>query len=37
VRSGDRVALLAQASGLELGVVLLTVDDELEACCGHDD
>jgi 3-oxoacyl-[acyl-carrier-protein] synthase-3 len=37
VRSGDQVALLAQASGLELGVVLLTVDDDLEACCGHDD
>jgi 3-oxoacyl-[acyl-carrier-protein] synthase-3 len=37
VRSGDRVALLAQASGLELGVILLTVDDDLVACCGHDD
>lgn len=31
VRAGDRVALLAQASGLELGVVLLTVDDDLVA------
>jgi 3-oxoacyl-[acyl-carrier-protein] synthase-3 len=38
VRAGDRVALLAQASGLELGVVLLTVDDDLvEACRGNDD
>lgn len=41
VRAGDRVALLAQASGLELGVVLLTVDDDLVAswwtCCGHHD
>jgi 3-oxoacyl-[acyl-carrier-protein] synthase-3 len=37
VRAGDRVALFAQASGLELGVVLATVDDELVASCGHDD
>jgi 3-oxoacyl-[acyl-carrier-protein] synthase-3 len=37
VQAGDRVALLAQASGLELGVVLLTVDEELVARCGNDD
>jgi 3-oxoacyl-[acyl-carrier-protein] synthase III len=36
VRAGDRVALVALASGLEIGVVLFTVDEGLEACCGHD-
>jgi 3-oxoacyl-[acyl-carrier-protein] synthase-3 len=35
VRPGDRVALVALASGLEIGVVLFTVDEGLVAC--HDD
>jgi 3-oxoacyl-[acyl-carrier-protein] synthase III len=34
LRAGDRVALLALASGLEIGVVLFTVDEGLEACRG---
>jgi 3-oxoacyl-[acyl-carrier-protein] synthase-3 len=29
LRAGDRVALIALASGLEIGIVLLTLDDEL--------
>ena len=29
---GDTVALVALASGLEIGVVLFTVDEGLEAC-----
>jgi 3-oxoacyl-[acyl-carrier-protein] synthase III len=33
---GDRVALVAQASGLEVGVVLFTVDEGLVASHGHD-
>jgi 3-oxoacyl-[acyl-carrier-protein] synthase-3 len=36
-RTGDRVALLALASGLEVGVVLFTVDDELVSRYGDDD
>jgi 3-oxoacyl-[acyl-carrier-protein] synthase-3 len=35
LRPGDRVALLALASGLEIGVVLFTVDEGLVDC--HDD
>jgi 3-oxoacyl-[acyl-carrier-protein] synthase III len=35
LRAGDRVALLALASGLEIGVVLFTVDEGLEACRGN--
>lgn len=34
LRAGDRVALLALASGLEIGVVLFTVDEGLESCRG---
>jgi 3-oxoacyl-[acyl-carrier-protein] synthase III len=34
LNAGDRVALLALASGLEIGVVLFTVDEGLEACRG---
>ncbi|HEX2564353.1 MAG TPA: 3-oxoacyl-[acyl-carrier-protein] synthase III C-terminal domain-containing protein, partial [Acidimicrobiales bacterium] len=34
LHAGDRVALLALASGLEIGVVLFTVDEGLEACRG---
>ena len=34
--AGDRVALLALASGLEIGIVLFTVDEGLEACRGDD-
>lgn len=37
VRAGDRVALVALASGLEIGVVLFTVDAGLEACRADDD
>lgn len=36
VRAGDRVALLALASGLEIGVVLFTVDEGLVASHAHD-
>jgi 3-oxoacyl-[acyl-carrier-protein] synthase III len=35
LRAGDRVALVALASGLEIGVVLFTVDEALEACDGN--
>ncbi len=37
LHAGDRVALIALASGLEIGVVMLTVDEELEKNHGHDD
>ena len=32
LHAGDRVALVALASGLEIGVVLFTVDEGLEGC-----
>ena len=32
---GETVALIALASGLEIGIILLTVDEELLACYGH--
>jgi len=35
IRPGETVALIALASGLELGVILLTVDEELLASYGH--
>ena len=35
IEPGERVALLALASGLEIGVVLLTVDEELVSRYGH--
>ncbi len=35
IRPGDTVALIALASGLELGIILLTVDEELLASYGH--
>jgi len=31
----ETVALISLASGLEIGVVLLTVDEELVGCYGH--
>jgi 3-oxoacyl-[acyl-carrier-protein] synthase-3 len=37
LRAGDRVALVALASGLEIGIVLFTVDEGLEACHVHGD
>jgi 3-oxoacyl-[acyl-carrier-protein] synthase III len=37
IRAGDRVALVALASGLEIGVVLLTVDEQLAGRRGHHD
>jgi 3-oxoacyl-[acyl-carrier-protein] synthase III len=37
VHAGDRVALVALASGLEIGVVLFTEDEGLEACRAHHD
>jgi 3-oxoacyl-[acyl-carrier-protein] synthase-3 len=37
LHAGDRVALVALASGLEIGVVLLTLDEELVARYGNDD
>jgi 3-oxoacyl-[acyl-carrier-protein] synthase III len=33
--AGETVALIALASGLEIGIILLTVDEELLACYGH--
>ncbi|MFZ0170249.1 MAG: 3-oxoacyl-[acyl-carrier-protein] synthase III C-terminal domain-containing protein [Acidimicrobiales bacterium] len=36
VKAGDRVALLALASGLEIGIILFTVDDELVSRYGND-
>jgi len=36
VRPGDRIALVALASGLEIGVVLFTADEELVGNHGHD-
>jgi 3-oxoacyl-[acyl-carrier-protein] synthase-3 len=36
IRPGDTVALIALASGLELGIILLTVDEELVTGHGHD-
>jgi 3-oxoacyl-[acyl-carrier-protein] synthase III len=35
IQPGDRIALLALASGLEIGVVLLTVDEDLVSRYGH--
>jgi len=35
IEPGDRIALLALASGLEIGVVLLTVDEDLVSRYGH--
>ena len=35
IRPGETVALIALASGLEIGVVLLTVDEDLVARYGH--
>ncbi|HZD01422.1 MAG TPA: 3-oxoacyl-[acyl-carrier-protein] synthase III C-terminal domain-containing protein [Actinomycetes bacterium] len=37
LHAGDRVALVALASGLEIGFVLFTVDEELVGAYGHDD
>lgn len=34
--AGETVALIALASGLEIGIILLTVDEELIASYGHD-
>jgi 3-oxoacyl-[acyl-carrier-protein] synthase III len=36
LRPGDRVALVALASGLEVGVVIMTIDEHLAASRGHD-
>lgn len=36
IRPGETVALIALASGLEIGVVLLTLDEELVGAYGHD-
>ncbi len=35
IKEGDTVALVALASGLEIGVVIFTVDAELAGCYGH--
>jgi len=35
IAAGERIALLALASGLEIGVVLLTLDEELVSRYGH--
>lgn len=37
LHAGDRVALVALASGLEIGVVLITLDEELVSHHGNDD
>jgi len=36
IRPGDRVALIALASGIEIGVVLFTADEELVGRYGHE-
>jgi 3-oxoacyl-[acyl-carrier-protein] synthase-3 len=36
IQSGETIALVALASGLEIGVVLLTVDEDLVKRYGHD-
>ena len=35
IRPGEKIALLALASGLEIGIVLLTVDEDLVKRYGH--
>jgi 3-oxoacyl-[acyl-carrier-protein] synthase III len=37
IRPGETIALIALASGLEIGVVLLTLDEDLVNRYGHDD
>ncbi|MEO3756949.1 3-oxoacyl-[acyl-carrier-protein] synthase III C-terminal domain-containing protein [Mycobacterium sp. B14F4] len=37
IRPGETVALIALASGLEIGIVLVTLDDELVGSYGHGD
>jgi 3-oxoacyl-[acyl-carrier-protein] synthase III len=37
IRPGETVALIALASGLEIGIVLLTLDEELVERYGHSD
>ena len=37
IQAGERVALLALASGLEIGVVLMTLDEDLVGRYGHSD
>jgi 3-oxoacyl-[acyl-carrier-protein] synthase-3 len=37
VRPGDRIALIALASGLEIGLVLLTLDEQAVRSHGHHD
>jgi 3-oxoacyl-[acyl-carrier-protein] synthase III len=37
IRAGDRIALIALASGIEIGVVVLTLDEEMVARHGNDD
>jgi 3-oxoacyl-[acyl-carrier-protein] synthase-3 len=37
IRPGDRIALIALASGIEIGVVVLTLDEEMVARHGNDD
>ena len=35
IRPGETIALIALASGLEIGIVLLTLDDDLVSRYGH--
>lgn len=35
IRAGDRVALVALASGLEIGFVLVTIDEDLVSLYGN--
>ena len=35
IQAGETIALIALASGLEIGVVLLTLDEELVKRYGH--
>ena len=37
IEAGERIALIALASGLEIGVVLLTLDEDLVSRYGHSD
>jgi 3-oxoacyl-[acyl-carrier-protein] synthase-3 len=36
IAAGERIALLALASGLEIGVVLVTLDEDLVSRYGND-
>jgi 3-oxoacyl-[acyl-carrier-protein] synthase III len=37
IRAGETIALIALASGLEIGIVLLSLDEEMVSCYGNGD